>query len=65
MANPLFRAHLRDAEDSTIAVVTRHVYEAESLDYVAIKNGDSLITVSVEDVPEFLRAVMRAAAVRP
>lgn len=52
---------LHDDEDYVFASVSRN-RTACGLDYIAIKNHDDLICVPLDRVPEFLRAVMKAAA---
>lgn len=51
---------IRDSQDYVVATIARNRTSC-GLDYVAIKNHENLICVSIEDVPAFMRAVMDAA----
>lgn len=51
-----------DDEGYVIAGIERRTYEPEMLDYVSITSGDKVICIPLAQVPEFLRAVMRAAS---
>jgi len=49
-----------DSDDCVVAEVVR-MRDFLHFDYVALRHGDNVITVNVAQVPELLRAIIRAA----
>jgi len=49
-----------DSENYVVAEVTR-MRDFKDYDYVAIRKGDNVITVEIAQVPDLLRAIMKAA----